>query len=165
MNDLSHWIWLTRIENVSKKLLFDLLQKYKTPKNMWNLTKEELINSGITKKNAQNITNTKYKQNLSKYVDYMQKTRVELISIKDEHYPKSLKNIYDPPIALYIKGDKEILNSFGIAIIGARKASLYGETVAKQFACDLANSNINIVSGGARGIDTSAHLRCFTSKI
>ena len=56
---------------------------------------------------------------------YMQKNNIELITLKDEFYPETLKNIYDPPICLYVRGNKNILNEPGVAIIGCRKASQY----------------------------------------
>jgi len=159
MQELAYWIWLSRIENVGKKRIFDLLQRYKTPEKLWNASKEELISLGISEKKAEKITKIEYKQNLDKYIEYMRKTGIHLITINSEYYPYALKNIYDPPIAIYVKGNKEILNNFAIAIVGCRKASKYGEDISKNFAYELSKANINIISGGARGIDTCSHLR------
>jgi len=88
----------------------------------------------------------------------MEKNHIDIISIQDEEYPKLLKEIYDPPICLYIKGNKEVLNNNSIAIIGCREASNYGLSVANRFAYNLSKQNINIISGLARGIDSEAHL-------
>ena len=132
--------------------------------NLWNLSKEDLIKKGVSLKVAENITKLEYKQNLEKYIQYMKKTGIELVPIISEFYPEALKNIYDPPLCIYVKGNRKILNDTGIAIIGCRKASIYGENVAKQFAYELSRANINIVSGGARGIDTYSHMRCYFGK-
>ena len=84
--------------------------------------------------------------------------KIEEISIQNKEYPKQLKNIYDPPAKLYVLGNKELLNQSGIAIVGTRRASIYGKKVALQFSKDLSQKGINIISGLALGIDTYAHL-------
>lgn len=85
---------------------------------------------------------------------------IEEINIKDKDYPKQLKCIFDPPLKIYVLGNKEILSQKGIAIVGARNATEYGKKVALQFAKELAQKGINIISGLAVGIDTYAHFGC-----
>jgi DNA processing protein len=87
----------------------------------------------------------------------MEKNGIDIINIFDPEYPQILKEIYDPPICLYIKGNKKILNSFALAIIGCRDSSVYGEKNAEKFAFELAKRKIVIVSGLAKGIDSCAH--------
>ena len=88
----------------------------------------------------------------------MQKNKIDIININVESYPQQLKKIYDAPISLYIKGNKEILNSKALAIVGCREASDYGKKAAKYFAYNLAQNKFNIVSGLAKGVDSYAHL-------
>ena len=83
---------------------------------------------------------------------------VEEINIESKEYPEKLKNIYDPPVKLYILGNKQLLNQKGIAIVGTRKATQYGKKVAFDFARNLSEQGINIISGLAVGIDSYAHL-------
>lgn len=85
---------------------------------------------------------------------------IKEISIFDKEYPKSLKNIYDPPMKLYVMGDYSILNNFKIAVIGCRKCSKYGEMCTKYFSSNLAKKDITIISGLAKGIDSFAHNSC-----
>ena len=81
----------------------------------------------------------------------------DIITYRDEVYPEILRHISYPPAYLYVRGDKQLLNyPLKATIIGSREASLYGITTASNFAFELANENIVIVSGGARGIDTAA---------
>lgn len=160
MKDAKYWIWFSRIENLAPKKLIELLIKFETPKNIFNKTKEELIASGVNEKDAYKITDTKYKCNLDKYLEYMQKNDIEMLTIYDKEYPKKLKEIYDPPAVLYIKGSKEILKEKAIAIVGCRQCTKYGEVVAKNIAYNLSLNNINIISGLAKGIDTHSHIGC-----
>ena len=90
--------------------------------------------------------------------------KIEEISIEDESYPKQLKNIYNPPLKLYVLGNKEILKQKGVAIVGSRKATEYGKKVALQVSVKLSESGINIISGLALGIDTCAHLGAIQEK-
>jgi DNA processing protein len=93
---------------------------------------------------------------LDREEERMAKSRTEFITGRDAGYPKLLREIHDPPIGLYRRGDYE----FGapcIAIVGSRRTTLYGQATAQKFAGDLARLGFCIVSGLARGIDTAAH--------
>ena len=79
------------------------------------------------------------------------------ISIESEEYPQKLRKIYDPPMKLYVLGNKEILKQKGIAIVGTRNATEYGKNIALQISKELSQNGINIISGLALGIDTYAH--------
>lgn len=157
MKDIEYWIWLSRIEGLNPKLLNDLLEKYDNPKTLWNKTKEELTIEGIKESYAKEITNSIYRQNLDKYLKYMNENNIEIINIHDKSYPDKLKVIYDPPIVLYIKGNKNILNEKAMAIVGCRMCTKYGENIANKLAYNLSLNNINVISGLARGIDSCAH--------
>ncbi len=85
---------------------------------------------------------------------------IKEISIFDKEYPQKLKNIFDPPMKLYVVGDYKILNTFKIGIIGCRKCSDYGKNCAEYFSSNLACRNVTIISGLAKGIDSFAHNSC-----
>ena len=88
----------------------------------------------------------------------MKNHNIDIISFEDKEYPSLLREIYNPPICIYIIGRKEILEDPSIAIVGCRDATEYGKQVAKDFAYNLSKSGFNIVSGLARGIDSYAHI-------
>ena len=90
--------------------------------------------------------------------------KFEVITINDKCYPKQLKMIYDAPVSIYVKGNKEILNNIGIAIVGCRDNTKYGELVAKNLGYHLAKQGINIISGLAKGIDSFAHIGAIYAK-
>ena len=75
----------------------------------------------------------------------------------DERYPELLKQIFDPPVVLYCKGNVSLLTAPGIAVVGARKPTPYGLAVAERMAIDLASHGLVVTSGMARGVDTAAH--------
>lgn len=87
----------------------------------------------------------------------MQRTIIEYAS---DLYPERLKYIENPPSRLYAKGNVEILNEIGIAVIGSRTNTQYGEKMCKTFVKELVQYDINIISGLALGIDGIAHKTC-----
>jgi DNA processing protein len=86
----------------------------------------------------------------------MAQSGVDFITTRDPGYPPLLKEIHDPPIGLYRKGRYDFAQP-GIAIVGSRRTTLYGQSVAQKFGAELARLGFCIVSGLARGIDTAAH--------
>ena len=86
-----------------------------------------------------------------------QKTGAQILFLEDEDYPNLLKYIEDAPPVLFIYGNKKLLNQKSISIVGSRNASLNGISLAKKTAYDLANQNITVISGLAKGIDRAAH--------
>lgn len=87
-----------------------------------------------------------------------------ILTTLDSEYPAALKEIHDPPLALYIKGSLENCDRQGIAVIGTRKPTHYGRDVADQFASQLARMRFSVVSGLALGIDTVAHKAALNAK-
>lgn len=154
-----YWIWLSLIRGLGSKRKQKLLELYQTPERIYNLTKKELLEiPGIGEKVVENILNQEIKKSIDKHIEYMIKNKIDIISIKDKEYPELLKQIYDPPVSLYIKGNKRILNNKSIAIVGCRDVSEYGKKAAKYFSYNLAKQNVNIMSGLAKGVDSYAHI-------
>ncbi|MBK9991531.1 MAG: DNA-protecting protein DprA [Verrucomicrobia bacterium] len=102
------------------------------------------------------IANWREHFDLAREEERMAKSNAGFISPRDEGYPKLLKEINDPPIGLYRKGNYDFAQPC-IAIVGSRRTTLYGQSVAKKFGSELARLGFCVVSGLARGIDTAAH--------
>ena len=156
-------VWLSNI-NISNKRKIELLKKFRTAKKIWNLDKKSLEKLDLKESEINNILENEEKRNLEKYVNYMVKHNILLVSCFSEKYPDSLKFIDNRPVFLYIRGNIENLYEDCIAIVGSRNASIYGRNVARKIARELADRNINIVSGLAAGIDKFAHLGALESK-
>jgi len=143
----------------------ELLQNFKTIEQLYNAKEQDLLKiKGIGKVHAKSILDVKKLNNIDKHIEFMIKHNIEIISIEDKEYPEILKNIYDPPLVLYILGNKQILNQTTIGIIGCRECTNYGKSVAKKLAYDISKYNINIVSGLAKGIDAEAHKGCLIAE-
>mgnify|MGYP004618379013 FL=1 len=154
-----YWIWLSLIKNLGSKRKLKLLELYKTPEEIYKLTKEELMNiNGIGEAITNDIIISKNEKILNYHIKYMKENNIKIININEREYPQALKEIYDPPISLYVKGNIEKLNNKNIGIVGCRECTTYGKKSAEYFAYNLSKQNINIVSGLAKGIDSYAHL-------
>ena len=154
-----YWIWFSLIKGLGLKRKKQLLEIYKTPEKIYSLNKNDLLKiKGIGNETINNILDKKIKKDVDKHISYMLKNNINIISIVNKEYPNNLKEIYDFPISLYIKGNKDILNNKNIAIIGCREASDYGKKAAKYFGYNLAKEGINIVSGLAKGVDSYSHI-------
>ncbi len=87
-----------------------------------------------------------------------------LVCCEDSLYPPRLKEIYDPPLLLYVRGNAELLKQPGIAMVGTRHPTPYGLGMAERLACDLAAHGLVIISGMARGVDTASHRGAISAK-
>lgn len=153
-----YWIWFSLIKKLGCIRKKRLLEIYKTPEKIYNLTRKELAKiDGIGEETIHNIMESKDERVIDYHIKYMKENNIDIIHIYEESYPQILKQIYDAPISLYIKGNKEILNNKSIGIVGCRECTDYGKKATKYFAYNLSKENINIVSGLAKGVDSYAH--------
>ena len=88
----------------------------------------------------------------------------QIVAFEDAAYPSQLKQIYDPPLVLYVRGNAEAVSQPGIAVIGTRHPTPYGTGMAERLACDLAARGLVIFSGLARGVDTAGHRGAIAGK-
>jgi DNA processing protein len=162
---MKYWIWLSSIPGIGPIIKKKLLDIFIEPEAIYKADINELRNiSGLGDTLINNIIKSKDKELLNKYYNYINKNNIKIININDNKYPLNLKNIYDPPITLFVLGESNILNDKSIAIIGCRDATYYGTKNAEKIAYDLVKFNINIVSGLAKGIDSHAHIGAINGK-
>lgn len=109
--------------------------------------------SFLNEKDVQKILAAKRVWDLKKEYAKLQKQRIRIIYYYEREYPARLRNIADPPYALYVKGNLPEETVFSVAIVGARKCTPYGEKHAMEFAKKLAEQGVQIISGLAYGID------------
>ena len=162
MEDLEnkkYWIWFSLIKGLGCVRKNNLLKIYGTPEEIYKLSKRELLKvDGIGEEKVTNIIEAKNEKILNYHIKYMEENNIDIIHICEKSYPQALKQIYDAPVSLYIRGNKEILNGKNIGIVGCRECTDYGKKAAKYFAYNLSKEkSVNIVSGLAKGVDSYAH--------
>jgi DNA processing protein len=157
MNQFEALVSLNMVAAIGSTRLKKLLEFFGKPQNILNAPADRLMMiSGIGEKIAGTISTFK-EEALEKELKEAGKQKVKIITFTDAGYPENLKQIYDPPIVLYVKGTFQAEDSRAIAVVGSRRASYYGLSCAEKFASDLSRRGFTVVSGMARGIDTYAH--------
>jgi DNA processing protein len=156
--DIEKWLKLIRADNVGPTTFSKLIKHFGTIDRALGASVSELAKiNGIGSKTAEQIVRTREKFDATAELELAEKLGVWIISFDDERYPPVLKQIYDPPPVLYIKGSLTRSDNLAIAIVGSRRCSLYGQEQTSRLAHFLGSAGFTICSGMARGIDTAAH--------
>lgn len=135
-----------------------LLDRFNTPEAVFKAPEKELLAiEGLGEKVAQEIRRGPQEKAVKKELSRLREVGGRLITFKDEEYPRRLKDIYDPPALLYIRGGLRREDELAVAIVGSRKTTPYGRWFTEKIGRDLARNKVTIVSGMARGIDSLAH--------
>lgn len=138
-------IWFSRVE-ISNRIKLELMEKFEVSQ-IWNLDYTDLEELGLKEITIRQILEKTYREKLEQYENYLEKNKIELITLKDKEYPDKLKNITDMPAYIFIKGNKEILDDESVAIIGSRMCTEDGKKIAFNTAKELGDKNINVISG------------------
>ena len=124
----------------------------------------ELEAAGLPAASAQSIALGKSSSLAEEEFMKSRDASAELVSFEDHRYPARLKEIYDPPLVLYVRGNAELLSESGLGVVGTRHPTPYGMGMAERLSNDLASRGLVIVSGMARGVDTHAHRGALNGK-
>ncbi|MDR0590542.1 MAG: DNA-processing protein DprA [Puniceicoccales bacterium] len=127
-------------------------------RDVFSASFEELaVVGGVSNAAAKSIANWRNHFNLDQEQRQLAVAHAQFLSQKNKNYPPLLREIYDAPIGLYAKGELDLSRNHCVAIVGTRKATLYGLKLARDFARELASIGCTVVSGMALGIDSAAH--------
>lgn len=158
MDDLMYAYWLANISGVGNRTIHQLYKYCGSARAIYHMSGAELRRLyGITEDAAVRISAAKKNRDLQRDWEQFLARGVSFVSLEQESYPKRLRNIYDPPYALYYIGSLPPEQTRAAAIVGARECSTYGRDMARRTAECLAKNGISIISGMARGIDGFGH--------
>jgi len=158
MDELYYKLWFSTLR-IKNALKLEIINSGITPEMLFQMDEKEYVSLGISLIDAMDIEKNKMAKAWEAAYEYINKEDIKILMYTDENYPKQLRNIYDPPPVLFVKGAVMDFDNC-LAIVGARRASDYGKTVAYKLSMELAVRGITIVSGLARGIDSCAHQGC-----
>ncbi len=158
-------IALNMLKKVGSIAVHRLLEALETPENILAAGQQRLLSiPGIGPETAAAITGWETQIDLKRELSRCESFGCRVVTQLDAAYPESLRQLYDPPIALYIKGEIQERDAMSIAIVGSRMTSNYGRETARKLAYQLGMAGVTVVSGGARGIDASAHQGALSAK-
>ncbi len=156
-DDELHWLALHLVHGLGDRKAVALIERFRTPQDVFRASRSELEAQGLSGSVAQTIASGCTFETAVEQHQKMKAKGVVAIPFSDPRYPRLLREIYDPPLMLFARGRVEVLASPMIAMVGTRRPTPYGVAVADRFGRELAQAGLTIVSGMARGIDTSAH--------
>lgn len=151
-------------EKIGPQRIKKLLNYFSSLENAWRADEYEMVKSGLEENIVQEFCAGRITINPDKEMEKLEKENISVITVLDENYPKLLKEIYDPPPILYVRGHFLPQDEKALAIVGTRMPTPYGQQAASHLASQIAQAGLTIVSGLARGIDTLAHLAALQNK-
>ena len=157
MSALKYWLWLTELPGLTNQTRLALLRHFPTPEDVDYADPEEvLLTEGITREQAK-LLEDKDCSGADRILADCQRLDLDLLTIQDAGYPNRLRNIYDPPCLLYVRGRLPAFDDeASIAVVGTRDCTPYGVSCAEKLGYGLAAGGAVVVSGLARGVDSAA---------
>ena len=157
MSALKYWLWLTELPGLTNQTRLALLRHFPTPEDVYYADPEEvLLTEGITREQAK-LLEDKDCSNADRILADCQRLDADILTIQDAGYPNRLRNIYDPPCLLYVRGRLPAFDDeASIAVVGTRGCTPYGVSCAEKLGYGLAAGGAVVVSGLARGVDSAA---------
>lgn len=156
-NQYLGWLSLALVPGLGARIAGKLLREFGTPEAIFNASLTALEAQNLPAPVAQAIHTRQAMSDAARELAQVEQSRCRLINWSEDCYPHLLRQIYDPPPLLYVKGNVELLDRHSIAIVGARRPTPYGNQMAERLGRDLAERGLVVVSGLARGIDSCAH--------
>jgi DNA processing protein len=161
---LIEWLALSLTPGLGPTKSRKLVEHFGSAESVFRASLTELEGAGIQAVSAQSLATGKSAELAREEIARAAELGALIISMDDPSYPPRLKEIYDPPLVLYVRGNAEILSKPGIAMVGTRHPTPYGIGMAERLGCDLAAQGLVIISGMARGVDTASHRGAISAK-
>jgi len=159
-NDLIKWFKLCTLKGLGPRRIIKLFECFDGINAIWNTSSDELLRSRIFKDQMipewQKLKDAS-SDNFKKIIDECKQNNIFIIPIISSEYPIRLKMMPNPPLNLFLQGDKELLQTKKVAIVGSRQSDEQSKKWAFQQSMNIVKQNITVISGGAIGIDYEAH--------
>ncbi len=151
------WLAMALTPTLGPRRILDAMRQLERPAALFSLSLTEMESLSISASAAQFLFEGKGRQAAEQQRLRAAEAGAQILSFDEELYPERLREIYDPPPVLWFRGDACLLSVPSIAVVGTRHPTPYGSGMAEMLSRDLALRGMLILSGMARGVDTSAH--------
>jgi DNA processing protein len=156
-DELKYWVAFSRIPGVGRVRLSQLKEYFGSLRDAWKAPEGKLKQTGLDSRSIDGLLTLRSRISPDAEVEKLERFRVGAFICEDPLYPARLKQIYDYPPVLYVRGTPPAEDEPCLAIVGTRRPTIYGRQVTEEIVSDLARSKVAIISGLARGIDSVAH--------
>ncbi len=158
MSRLKYWLWLSSLEGVAHTEKIALLNFFGSPEDIRNAAEKDIREAGLSGAQAKAIKDGDMSR-ADRLLGECEKLGIKAVAMTDTLYPDKLRNIYAPPVVLYIKGElPDIDDEAAVAFVGSRTCTPYGLSSAERIAFQMARHGALVISGMAKGIDAAAHV-------
>jgi DNA processing protein len=157
MSDLKYWVGFNRIQGIGRARFSQLEGYFGDLERAWKASPAELRTAGLDTKSVESIIVSRPDISPDAELEKLERHHIRALTWNDPDFPARLKEIYDVPPLLYVKGNITQEDEWTIAVVGTRRATIYGREVTERLVNDLVRNRITVVSGLARGIDSIAH--------
>ncbi len=165
MSDLRYYLALNHLPDIGPVLARRLLSAFGNPENIFGMPVDELKRiEGIGEDRGRVIAGFSEWDKVDLEIDIAVKNDVRIIPFNDRSYPETLRELYDAPTVLYVKGDLKAADKYAVAVVGSRRSTYYGIQVSERVSYDLACQGLTVVSGLARGVDSASHRGALRAK-
>ena len=152
------WVELNMTPGIGPRAAAKLLERFGSAEAVYDATRAELEQLRLVPEAIDTIIGRNLQAAAEAEIRAVKKIGGDILLLDDGVYPSPLREIYDPPIVIYVKGSwSQCLDQPCIAVVGSRRCSTYGQNASLMIARDLAHRGVTVVSGFARGIDAAAH--------
>ncbi len=155
--DIKYWVGFSLVPGIGRVRLTQLESHFGNLEDAWKAAPAALKAAGLDSSSVRAINSWRPRISLEAEMEKLDRYGVKVFTWHDPDYPSRLKEIYDYPPVLYVRGSLLPEDEWCLAVVGTRRATVYGRQVAEEIVADLARNKITIVSGLAKGIDTLAH--------
>lgn len=155
--EIKYWVALSVHPKIGSRTIYKLYKRFNSLSRVWKMSKLELETAGLDKSQIKNISEVVSSINPDREMEKVQQNNIKVKIVSDKDFPRLLKEVFDPPALLYIRGEILPEDDIALAVVGSRKYSEYGRRVCEDLVYKLAKNNLTIVSGLALGIDAIAH--------
>lgn len=162
MENHRYWLALSHLPDIGSVTARRWLAHFASIDILFSASLDDLHAAGVTIKQQHLLKNIDWHP-IDNELFWLNKNNIQLIALEDAAYPALLREIYDPPLVLYVRGNTKILALPQIAIVGSRHPTQTGKALAGQFAKELASAGLVVTSGLARGIDGASHSGALTA--
>jgi len=156
LSELESWIRLAKLESPRKAVA--LVDHFGSPEEVFQASAGELAGAAGTSLKTAERFRTVASEPVDGEVEALEKLGARIVTYRDAEYPANLRQIYDPPVVLFVRGELKEEDRFAVSVVGTRRPSEYGRSMALKISRGLAERGLCVVSGGALGIDTCAHM-------
>jgi DNA processing protein len=162
---MKEWLSLNMTPGIGPRKATQLLERFGSPENVFHARRSELESLRLKPETIESILKREFHEKAQDELEKVRRSGGDVLILDDGNYPYLLREIADPPITLYVKGDwQACFDAPGVAVVGSRRASTYGENASEMLSRDLAAAGICVISGLARGIDAAAHRGAIRAK-